>query len=392
MASFSPYAGLHITHGHRVISARFNVPHRVLSTCRAHGGQREDLTCVFNHQCCEPAGHSQSIPVSAYQNPEAYTQLICELYGLPPETSAVLSTAANMHCASIQTETFDTLIVTAIVTGGVESNAGRAGDAASYLETEAGSAPLQATDAADPNKQGTINTLLFINRELTPGAMARTIMMATEAKTSVLQELSVPSRYSEGLATGTGTDQIAVACKRDTGKPLTSAGKHSKLGELIARAVRRATRETLTRQNGLTPCYCCSVVHLLRRFGVDQDGLATRVRQWLSPELAEVFAANILCLNGDPPTVAAVAALLHIHDQCTWGVIPTLCRDDLLLTYSALISCAVSGRRDKLEPFRCRLEQTELRTAADLVIAALAFGFTDKWRTDIKNTQEEPCS
>ncbi len=34
-------------------------------------------------------------------------------------------------------------------------------------------------------------------------------MMATEAKTAAFQELSVNSRYSDGLAIGTGTDQIA---------------------------------------------------------------------------------------------------------------------------------------------------------------------------------------
>ncbi len=63
-------------------------------------------------------------------------------------------------------------------------------------------------------------------------------------------------------------DQIGVACRMDTGKPLTSAGKHGKLGELIGRTVHDAIKETLAQQNGLLPGARRSVAVLLERFGM----------------------------------------------------------------------------------------------------------------------------
>ena len=114
---------------------------------------------------------------------------------------------------------------------------------------------------------GTINTMLFINRELTPAAMVNTVMTATEAKTAALQELDVNSRYSQGLATGTGTDQIGVAAQLEKGVPLTSAGKHTVLGELIGKTVSGAVKATLALQDSLTPERQRSAVRHLERFG-----------------------------------------------------------------------------------------------------------------------------
>ena len=87
-------------------------------------------------------------------------------------------------------------------------------------------APVMKNNQDTDMLSGTINTILCINKELTHGAMVRSVMMATEAKTAALQELN--SCYSNGFATGTGTDQIAVACTLTEKSPLTSAGKHSK--------------------------------------------------------------------------------------------------------------------------------------------------------------------
>jgi hypothetical protein len=41
--------------------------------------------------------------------------------------------------------------------------------------------------------------------------LVRAVMTATEAKAALLQELSVPSRQSPSVATGTGTDHHDIA-------------------------------------------------------------------------------------------------------------------------------------------------------------------------------------
>lgn len=117
-----------------------------------------------------------------------------------------------MNNAAICHERFQDLEVVTVCTGGVEGNAGRAGDPASYYEPQEESADERA-EKGGGLEPGTINAMIFINRELLPGAMVTAVLTATEAKTAALQELEIPSRYSEGLATGTGTDQIAVASR-----------------------------------------------------------------------------------------------------------------------------------------------------------------------------------
>jgi adenosylcobinamide amidohydrolase len=165
-------------------------------------GQARKVLC--NHQSCEPVGHNRTVHRLISRDPGAYRQVVSSGYGLPHEQCATLGTAANMRYASIKHAVFRDLEVVAVCTGGVETNAGRAGDPASVFEycgfhERVGSHELVT--------HRTINTLLFINRELTAGAMVSTVVTTTEAKTAALQELAVNSRYSDGLATGIGTDR-----------------------------------------------------------------------------------------------------------------------------------------------------------------------------------------
>ncbi len=97
-----------------------------------------------------------------------------------------MGTAANMNNAAFILEQFRDLQVVAVVTGGVEGNAGRAGDPASVVESADGFETLPPANR-EPGP-GTINSMVLINKPLIPGAMTRTIMTATEAKSAALQE------------------------------------------------------------------------------------------------------------------------------------------------------------------------------------------------------------
>ncbi|MGI6639399.1 MAG: adenosylcobinamide amidohydrolase [Desulfobulbus sp.] len=375
------YEGVELHRQDKILFARFLVPHSVVSTCRVAGGLREDISCLYNHQSCEPAGGHCCHAFLAARDPLAYRDQICKRHDLPAKSCATLGTAANMHNAAIVKETFSDLRVVAVCTGGVEGNAGRVGDPASVVETEHGFERLPQVQEAPA--QGTINTMLFISKPLIAGAMVRAIMTATEAKCAALQELAVGSRYSEGLATGTGTDQIGVAAIREGGKPLTSAGKHAKLGELIGRAVYAAIKETLALQNGLTPAGQCSVEAHLRRFGTDADRLCRGVCQFLGEEEQALFMANFLAIERDPLTVAAVVALVHLKDKTGWGVLPQSCWKETASTFAAQISTAVSGHGEELEQYRNMLARqmpgTDTADFLQLVYQAMALGFQQKW-------------
>ena len=377
------YDGLEIHREEKIVYGKFLVPHRVISTCSAAGGLADDLTCLYNHQSCEPAGHHRPIHHLAARRPHAYRQMIACRHGLPPEHCATLGTAANMRYTAIKHETYRDLEVVAVCTGGVETNAGRAGDPAGFYEWDGVFERVADHEQADLIGHGTINTLLFISRELTAGAMVRTVMTATEAKTAALQELAVNSRYSDGLATGTGTDQIGVASRLGTGIPLTGAGKHSVLGELIGRTVHDAIRETLSLQNGLTPQRQRSSVIHLQRFGVTKVKLLESVRSRLSENHGALFAGNFKGVERDPLVAAAVAALAHLRDKVAWGILPMSCVPELWATYGAQVAAAVSGDYTRLAAYRETLASERYTfhngDLAQVVAHAMAIGFEEKW-------------
>lgn len=388
------YGGIEIHREDKIIYARFLTPHRVLSTCRSSaGGMHDDLMYIYNHQSCEPAGDHMSARMhKVVESPDEYKKDVSDGYLLPYEKCATLGTAANMNNAAFCHEKFSDLEVVAICTGGVERNAGRAGDPASYYEPQKSSANAtnNQVEQVEIPKQGTINAMIFINRELTPGAMVTAVITATEAKSAVMQELEVPSRYSEGMATGTGTDQIAVAAKLG-GDPISYAGKHSKLGELIGRTVHDAVKKTLALQNGLTPAGQCSSFAHLERLGINKRELCEGIGEFLSKDNADLFKQNFSNIVNDPLTVAAVAALVHLRDKFVWGILPESCIPEVMGRYGAQISAAVSGKSNRTHEYMQILSTLDLslekHAFMKLVCRAFALGFGEKW----SDTEGEAC-
>ncbi len=109
------------------------------------------------------------------------------------------------------------------------SNALSVGDSATYEE-----AP------------GTINLIVVLNQALTDAALVEAVAVATEAKTRALCEAQVKSTVSNALATGTGTDCVAIACPRGT-PAYQYCGKHTLLGEVLGQSVYAAVVEGVRR-------------------------------------------------------------------------------------------------------------------------------------------------
>jgi len=370
------YEGVELRREGRLLYGRLLSPHRVLSTCQACGGIREDLRVVVNHQVCEPAGHCHRTGHDGPRDPVAEHERFCAGHGLDPRATAGLGTAANMRCAGVAEASFRDLVVVAAATAGVEGNAGRAGDPASSFEWDG---RYEHLSGPEPEPHGTINTLLFISHELTCGALTRALITATEAKTAVLQDLVVPSRYSPRRATGTGTDQFAGACRTGTGRPLTGAGLHGKLGELIGLTVGRAIRQALVLQNGMTPDSRRSVLAQLGRFGVTEQGCCGRAREVLDGPDARLFEQNFRGVDGDPMVVAAAAALAEVVDQQRAGILPASCAGELLREYGTRLGTAVAGSGAGSEELATALEPlgTDLPGA---VATALSVGFAQRWQ------------
>jgi adenosylcobinamide amidohydrolase len=234
--------------------------------------------------------------------------------GLDVETTAGLETAAHMENVSIQCASHEDLFVTAIVTGGIEVNGGRAGDPASFVENER---------TPQEHRLGTINILLDINADMSPGCMARALVMCTEAKTVAIQELQARSHYSRGIASGSGTDGTIIIANAESARYMTNAGKHSKLGELIAKAVIPAVKEALYLQTGLNAKRQHNAVARLERFGVTEEKLyriylETRSSERLSrPEFSDRMEKIVVTSDA----VILSSLLSYLIDQMDWGLL-----------------------------------------------------------------------
>ncbi len=358
----------------RFLVAELAAPSRVMSTSAVNGGQTDCVRYLLNHQSCEGAGHHELHRLLAEVGHDGYHRRICDEASVPPEETAMMGTAANMRYAAVSTEIDQSVEVTAVVTGGVEGNATCAGDPARWRETEAGYEKVAVY-------AGTINTMLLINASLSDAARARSIVTMTEGKTAALHRLVVPSRQSADLATGTGTDQYCVAVPIAAAVTLTSASPHVKLGESIGRAVRTATQEALRWQNGLEASYTRGLFHALGRYGLTEATFVDDMAPHLEEGDLELLRKNVKAVAYDPLVGAAAHALAAVFDRVRHGSIPASVQRDAGVQLAATLAANVAARPERWPDYRTRLHATPVDDAKAVVLAALALGWSEKWRS-----------
>lgn len=315
--------GDQLQYHNRGIWIEFQEKRRVLSTSVLNGGVREDLQGVFNFNCLADQ-YECELTEDTYEKELAYN---AKQIGLNKEKVTGLSTAAWVEYLSIQEESFEGLRVTAIVTGGVDKNAVRVGDPASYYEKDG---VFHMMDAKKKVSHGTINILLYINKNLAPGVLTRALVTCSEAKVVALQEIMIGSLYSDGIATGSGTDGTIIISDSTSVESLTDASEHSKLGELIGRTVKNAVKEALYLQTGA----CGPRQHKLsergKRYGITLGSLWNCYLQHKEEldsfggksfsSLCE-FEDRINYMDTDSNPVVWLSLYLHLLDQYKWGLL-----------------------------------------------------------------------
>jgi adenosylcobinamide amidohydrolase len=360
-------------HG-RFIVAELTGPHRVLTTSSCVGGVSNSVTHLVNHQSCEANGHSERGVEIHKLGLDGYHQAVCEELGLAAGATAVMGTAASMIYAAHETAEYDDLRVDAIVTAGVEGNAACAGDPAHWIETPAGWNKLA-------HAAGTINSIVLFNQPLKPEAHIRALLTITEGKTAALTELGISSRYSQDLATGTGTDQVCVAAPVDEARyAYTATNPHSKLGELLGRVVRTATKQALRWQNGLEPSHTRSMVHALRRFGFSETALLEAMQSRLPEPSLRLMEKNRNAVLYEPQVAAAAYAFASVLDRIRFGVFPYSAGRDVLRCQSATLAASLSTHTEKWHTFWEQIEVC-LDRPLDAVYDAIAVGWTAKWES-----------
>ena len=366
----------------RFLQISLKSEHVVYSTSPINGGETKQIRFLVNHQSMESNDASQLARVLSMTQQEYHNQIAKEL-DLPPENLVLMGTAANInHVAQVQ-RCFKDLCVDVFVTAGVEMNAQRAGDGANWYETPEGNQPVEKARQAQKVKtsdlSGTINTILLINQPLTPGALAKAVTLASEGKSAALAELAVPSRASQHIATGTGTDQFVIAAAAEpSDKALTSASGHLKLGELIGDSVRSATLKALQWQNGLTAASTSTVEHALGRFGFSKDELFAVGFAEVSEEALKLAEDNYHAINSNARLVAAAYAYASLLDRVNYGSLPGSLLVDSAKDQAAQAAVAISGKPDLWATYwRQITPDPNLPLAA--IYQAIALGWQAKW-------------
>ncbi|MFI5356899.1 MAG: adenosylcobinamide amidohydrolase [Opitutales bacterium] len=377
----------------RYVIATLRAPASVLSTCHVNGGLRRDLDHLVNHQSCEPAKHQERFELIVALGQAGYHGQVCAELGLDPARTAVAGTAAAMQYPGVVTHRWADLAVTAVVTAGVTGNAGCAGDAADYDERDGTwerTSPPAAPAHAPGTTGGTINTWLLLSSPLSDSALTRAVVTMTEAKASALLELAIGSRRSFRPATGTGTDQFAIAAPQAGGPWRSWTGKHTKAGELIGRAVREATLEALRWQNGLEPSYTRSLFHALGRFGLTEEAFKAAQKELLSERDFQLMRDNWNPVIYEPQLAAASYAFAAVLDRVLAGTIGPASARESLLNQTALMAAGLAAKPDEFAGFRRELAphlppgpeaDPSVRIAAAVAVAqrAVAFGWRSKW-------------
>jgi adenosylcobinamide kinase/adenosylcobinamide-phosphate guanylyltransferase len=185
--------------------------YRVLSWAPLNGGFCQARS-LLNHQV--------DIHAHPAEEPEAFLAGLAQRL-LVKEPVVGLMTGVRMERLVRRVSHHREFTVECFVTVGL-SNALAVGDPATYDE-----------------RPGTINVIVVVNQPLTDVALVEAVGIVTEAKTRALHEARVTSTVSGTLATGTGTDCVAIACP--SGAPmLRYCGKHTAVGEVIGREVYEA--------------------------------------------------------------------------------------------------------------------------------------------------------
>ncbi|MDO4771310.1 adenosylcobinamide amidohydrolase [Porphyromonas sp.] len=287
----------------------------VTGTCNLNGGFRTDLRYLFNHSCGRhPLVLKKECPgLQGFDIVEHYAFLAREL-DLPPEVSTGMSTSALIENGSTATMSYHGVEVMTIATAGIDVNGGRAGDKAAYDEFE-------EKDLLPP--AGTINIFVFINAHLDPGAMSRAIVTATEAKASILQELMACSRYSEDIATGSGTDGVIIVSNEESPIHLHYTGKHVLVGEMIGQTVRRSIAQALANQTGMTPQRQASIEWQGKRYDITAERILRYYRHiYPDMEIGDKKTQETLeTMIKAHEILSPVVGIIHLIDQHRWGIL-----------------------------------------------------------------------
>ncbi|GAA5316328.1 MAG: hypothetical protein AseanaTS_15320 [Candidatus Pelagadaptatus aseana] len=231
-----PMPGVSLEKSDRHIYCELEQPREVFSSAILNGGfsQARGFVNLKVANQSEPGAICHALPSETLAK-------YCQQQDWPVDCVGMM-TAASMNSLRFQVVEADTVQLLLLVTTGL-GNARRAGDSVA--------ADLaQQSASAEAVQVGTINTAVISNRRFSAAALAEMMTMATEAKCAALQDAGVVSPVSGQIATGTGTDSVAIFNGLpDAGADILYCGKHTLLGQVFAQSLMALITDSISWQD-----------------------------------------------------------------------------------------------------------------------------------------------
>jgi adenosylcobinamide amidohydrolase len=156
---------------------------------------------------------------AATEFPTPYLSQIIRAMKREPVDAVMMMTGVDVRRVRTARAVHGPIVVQAWCTAGC-SNALRVGD----------------PSTVEHHSIGTINLIVAVSEALSTAALAEALQLATEARVAAISSAGIRSVVCGEIATGTGTDCIAVAAPGSR-RSVRYCGKHTRLGELVGRAV-----------------------------------------------------------------------------------------------------------------------------------------------------------
>lgn len=213
-----------VEHSFDHLHLALHIPHQVISSATYNGGE-----CYADHVVnmrvpeidCRDITESPATTIANYCSTNTW-------HG----TCVGMMTSASMMSFRMTEDTTQGVKTAALVTTGL-SNIRRAGDTAEHRNI---SSTVQKTD--------TINIIFVTTAKLSANALIECIQMVTEAKVATFEKLNIKSPVSGLIATGTGTDSVAIINGQGP-EMIEYCGKHMLYGEILAKLVMQALEQSL---------------------------------------------------------------------------------------------------------------------------------------------------
>lgn len=217
MHTLYDHAGVRVELHERCVQLRAEGPHASVSHAPFGGALRAARTIAIH----ETRNDELTLEV------DAIALLASRMAAIDPGgvgmwTSRRVASAIVVAAASDGSAHEASVRAVALVTAGL-SNAVRVGDTPGPL-----------------SGWGTINIACHVSAALSPTALIEALGVAVEARTTAVLEARVRSRRSDSIASGTGTDCVAIMAPEGSARLSVYAGKHTAIGHVVGDAVLRA--------------------------------------------------------------------------------------------------------------------------------------------------------